>query len=98
MSRKPEVNSTDNKSGLAPSFLQARRELFVILAGFMIFLIWVLLACWILGYENQGEELDTIFGIPDWVALGVALPWLAASVFTFWFCLRRLRGNGGSGD
>ena len=92
------MSAPEKESGLAPSFLQARRELFVILAGFTIFLTWVLLTCWILGYESQDKELDTIFGLPDWVALGVALPWLAASVFTFWFCLRRLRGDDGSGD
>ena len=97
MSRKPKVSTSDNESGLAPSFLQARRELFVILAGFTIFLTWVLLTCWILGYEAEDEELDTIFGLPNWVALGVALPWLGASVFTFWFCLRRLRGDDDSG-
>ncbi|MBL62759.1 MAG: hypothetical protein CMI30_05055 [Opitutae bacterium] len=98
MSRKPDVNSTDNKSGLAPSFLQARRELFVILAGFMIFLIWVLLACWVLGYQTENGEIDVTLGLPSWVLLGVALPWLGASVFTFWFCLRRLSGENDSED
>ena len=98
MSRKPDVSASDNESGLSRSFLQTRRELFVILAGFTIFLIWVLLTCWIFGYERQEEELNTIFGLPDWVFLGVALPWLGASVFTFWFCLRRLRGDDDSGD
>ena len=92
------MSASDNESGLSRSFLQTRRELFVILAGFTIFLIWVLLTCWIFGYERQEEELNTIFGLPDWVFLGVALPWLGASVFTFWFCLRRLRGDDDSGD
>lgn len=98
MSREPSVNTSDNESGLSRSFLQARRELFVILAGFAIFLIWVLLTCWILGYEAENKELQTILGLPDWVFLGVALPWLGASVFTFWFCLRRLRGEDDSGN
>ncbi len=92
------MNTSDNESGLSRSFLQARRELFVILAGFAIFLIWVLLTCWILGYEAENKELQTILGLPDWVFLGVALPWLGASVFTFWFCLRRLRGEDDSGN
>ena len=92
------MSASDNESGLAPSFLQARRELFVILAGFTIFLIWVLLTCWILGYEAEEGKIDTILGLPDWVFLGVALPWLGASVFTFWFCLRCLLGEDDSGN
>ena len=92
------MSDSDNETGYAPSFLQARRELFVILAGFTIFLIWVLLACWVLGYETENGEIDVTLGLPSWVLLGVALPWLGASVFTFWFCLRRLRGENDSGD
>ena len=98
MSREPKVSDSDNETGYAPSFLQARRELFVILAGFTIFLTWVLLTCWILGYETENGEIDVTLGLPSWVFLGVALPWLGASVFTFWFCLRRLRGEDDSGD
>ncbi|MFP6855144.1 MAG: hypothetical protein VB980_05115 [Opitutales bacterium] len=96
MSRKLDLSASDNESGLSPSFLQARWELFIILVGFTVFLTWVLLTCWILGYETEVEKLGTVLGLPHWVFWGIALPWLGASIFTFWFCLRRLRGENDS--
>ena len=34
-----------------------------------------------------------VLGFPSWVFWGIALPWLAANLFTFWFCLFRMKDD-----
>lgn len=83
----------NNVSELGESFRQSRKEMWVILAAWTFFLLWTGIACTVLPPGEVGEEvvIPTLFGIPQWVALGVILPWLGALVFIFWFALRFMK-------
>lgn len=75
-------------SGFDPVFIHARREAIVLLIAFAVFFTWSVGVSYFLGYGLTSEEAArSVLGIPHWVFWGVAAPWLAANVFTFWFCL-----------
>ncbi len=70
-----------------PVVLHARREAWVILGAFGLFLIWSVSWCYLAGYpEPTGRPPAQILGIPSWVFWGVLIPWLVADVFSLWFC------------
>lgn len=71
-----------------PLVLNARRELLLTLLVWVAFAVWVIGVSWWLGREPVAdpEAIATVLGMPGWVFWGVALPWLAANAFTFWFC------------
>lgn len=69
-----------------PTFLNTRREAVVIFATWVVTLLWSVPYCYFAGYDLNVAELKTVLGMPAWVVWGVAIPWIAASVFTIWFC------------
>lgn len=71
-----------------PVFLHARREAILIFVVWVVTLFWVVPFCYVHGYakEVDPETLRTIWGIPRWVFWGVAVPWVAADIFTVWLC------------
>lgn len=80
-------NGNRSSEDLGESFRQSRREFrFQIVA-------WIGFATWTVGYNvlRAGDDPDaptrTVFGMPEWVFYGVALPWVAALVLTIWFAL-----------
>ena len=75
------------------SLKQCRRELVFILLTWLGCALWVVVYCWLFGYNLAPEEISTIFGFPDWVFWGVATPWVIANGVTFWFCIRVLRNE-----
>lgn len=75
------------RDDLDPAVLHARREAWAILIAFGVCLIWSVGCCYLLGYHEPADgELSTVLGMPSWAFWGVAVPWLAADVFAFWFC------------
>jgi hypothetical protein len=69
-----------------PTFTNARREAAVILIIYSISLLYTILFCNFFGYDRDPETIRLYFGIPDWVAWGVLLPWTINVLVTFWFC------------
>lgn len=81
-----------------PVFVHSRREALIIFCVWALALLWSVPFCYyngflslsILGTEYtrsfDPESFDTILGMPAWVFGGIVLPWLAADVFTVWFC------------
>ncbi len=72
-----------------PVFLNSRREAIVIFCLWAVGLIWAVPFCYLTGYvtgEVNGDNLNTIFGIPTWLFWGIFIPWIVADVFTTWFC------------
>jgi hypothetical protein len=83
----------------------ARREsLFVALIVFLA-LIWTVGYCSLRGYQHPpdswliksgwavnrtGENLTTYAGIPDWVFIGIVLPWAICTIITIALSLRGL--------
>src|SRR5262249_17532464 len=78
----------------------ARREALVTGLAYLAALLWTVPYCYLRGYQHppgswvvewglaapRGRaDLDLILGVPDWVAVGILLPWGVATVFTLWF-------------
>lgn len=73
---------------LSNAVRSARRESLTILIAWMLSCAWVIAYCGLRAYpDSPFEETSLLFGFPDWVVWGIALPWLACNVFTIVFCL-----------
>jgi hypothetical protein len=72
-----------------PLFVASLREARWILLMWLSCFVWALTVCLNFGYPDTVDPLNfpTVFGIPAWVAWGIAFPWLIANVVTIWFCL-----------
>ena len=88
MDSKLSPNEKD-RAELDPVFLNSRREAIVIFAIWVLAMLWAVPYCFFNGYylNLDPENLRTIWGIPNWVFWGIVVPWLAADIFTIWFCL-----------
>lgn len=72
-----------------PLFVASFREARWILLMWLSCFAWTLTVCLNFGYPKtvDPQNFPTVFGIPAWVAWGIAFPWLIANVVTIWFCL-----------
>jgi hypothetical protein len=86
----------------------ARREACVVLAVWGLLLLWVVGYSYLRGYSHaagspamrwnlaaprDAESFRTVLGLPDWVVLGIGIPWLAATAFTVAFAFLGLRDD-----
>lgn len=86
---------------LGDSFRQSRRELFFILGTWVFFFFWIMATGWLTAFEPIEGEVAMLLGMPRWVVLTVALPWLAANAVIFFFALRFMKDTdltGGTGE
>ena len=67
-------------------FLNSLRECWVVLVVWVVCLVWTIGYCGFSGY-GEPSEVGILLGLPDWIVIGIALPWFLATVFTFWFSL-----------
>jgi len=72
-----------------PLFVASFREARWILLMWLSCFAWTLTVCLNFGYPEtvDPQNFPTVFGIPAWVAWGIAFPWLIANAVTIWFCL-----------
>lgn len=83
-------------------FGNARREGIQALAVTLLALAWSVGYCYLHGYEHSPDEwvvraglarirdaasMYSFAGIPDWVFIGILLPWVLCTAFTMGFCL-----------
>ena len=71
-----------------PIFTDGLREGGWILVMWFSCFVWTMVVCLTWGYQEDVDPrtFATVFGIPAWVAWGIAFPWLIANVVTLWFC------------
>ena len=70
-----------------PLVIHARRETLVILAAFVVCMLWSLGWCYSFGYLGPDHgPVSKVLGMPGWAFWGVLAPWLAADLFAVWFC------------
>lgn len=82
----PDLEHLGNE--LDPVYIHSRRETIVLLIAFVVFLFWSVGTSYFLGYGlTEAETTQTMLGIPRWIFWGVGVPWMAANLFTFWFCM-----------
>jgi len=79
----------------------ALREAWIVAGVWLLALLWTVGYCWLRGYRHAqdcwlvglglarapNEEIRTLLGFPDWVLVGIMIPWLLCGVFTAWFSL-----------
>ncbi len=83
-------------------FRHARREMFLVLFVTALALLWTVGYCYLFGYQHDSEswvveagwvsprspdDFQQIAGIPDWVFVGILLPWLVCTAFSIGVCL-----------
>ncbi len=71
-----------------PFYLNSRRESIVTIVAWFICGVYTLSYCYLTGYGDPSEEVQTHWGIPDWVLFGIFLPWVLVNVFAWWYCFR----------
>ncbi len=75
-------------------FKNARREMVLVLAVTALALLWTVGYCYLNGYQHDPdswvvraglavsrtpEDFQQIAGLPDWVLVGIILPWMACT-------------------
>ena len=63
---------------------QAKREAILILSIWLLALCYTVAVCWWMGYRRDPADLKLIFGIPDWVLIGIIVPWLGMVPVSAW--------------
>lgn len=90
-------------------FRHARREAVVVLLVWAAALLWTVGYCYLRGYSSYppeswaaqqrlatprtAEDFRQIAGLPDWVFVGVLLPWGACTLATVVFALFYMRDD-----
>ena len=63
-----------------------KKETWGILLLWACFALWVMIPCYLLGYQQAPEEtLKMVLGFPSWVFWGIALPWLGSNLAIIFF-------------
>ena len=83
--------ATDKPQRLDAVYVHARREAIEILAAWAVAMAWTIGYCAVFGYGITADKIELTFGMPGWVFWGVVVPWLAASAFTLYFSLVRMK-------
>ncbi len=79
----PESGATSEFDSV---YLNSIRETRVLLIGFVVFLGWTIGSSMLTGYGTDVEIVSSrTLGMPSWVFWSVLIPWIAATLFTFWF-------------
>ncbi|MBM4070879.1 MAG: hypothetical protein FJ271_18290 [Planctomycetes bacterium] len=91
-----------DKEAAARLLRNARREMLLILGVTALALVWTVGYCFLHGYQHapdswvvqsglastrSAEDLQQIAGLPDWVFVGIVLPWLMCTAFSIGVCL-----------
>ncbi|MEO1998115.1 MAG: DUF997 family protein [Planctomycetaceae bacterium] len=84
----------------APVFLNSRREAYWIFCVWAIGLVWAVPFCYFNGYDETVDvaTFSTTMGIPTWLFWGILVPWIAADIFTVWFCFCFMKDDDLGGD
>ncbi|MCY3628799.1 MAG: hypothetical protein OXI05_11570 [Bacteroidota bacterium] len=67
------------------AFRRARREALHILVAWGICMIWTIGYCAFFAYGSG--DISLLWGMPQWVVFGIALPWVIATLYSLWFAL-----------
>ena len=81
----PEPRPSDG-SRADPVFLHSLREAWVVLVVWVACLLWTVGYSCFVGYRDP-EDVSILLGMPDWIVIGVALPWGLSTLFTLVFSL-----------
>jgi len=74
--------SVDNTDPLVRSSL---REALIVAMIWLGALIWSVGVCASMGYNRTEQDLQLVWGFPDWIFWGVVVPWLTCAVVSWLF-------------
>ncbi|MEC5127429.1 DUF997 family protein [Verrucomicrobiales bacterium BCK34] len=84
--------SDDVQAGdLGISFRQSRKELYFMVASWVVFAGWTISYVGLKGGAKEGEALRLVWGMPEWVVYGILIPWIFGLGLTVWFALRFMK-------
>jgi hypothetical protein len=81
-------------------FNNSRKEAIIVGVVWALAFAWTIGYCYLFGYShdetsppvrlgiieaNPKPQPRQILGFPDWVLIGIMLPWVACTLFTIWF-------------
>jgi len=73
-----------------PLFVNSRKEAIIIFLVWLSALLWAVPYCYINGFRGDvafdPATLKMVWGIPNWVFWGIAVPWVIADLATIAFC------------
>jgi hypothetical protein len=67
-----------------PILRSSRREAIVVFAIWAIACVYSVGYCYWFGYYRSAESLRYFAGIPDWVFVGLVVPWTLCTMLSFW--------------
>jgi hypothetical protein len=76
-----------------PVYTHSRREAILVLLVWILCGIYTVTYSFLDGFHCDPAALETWWGIPRWVLLGVIAPWLAATIFAGWFALSYIKDD-----
>ncbi len=79
------MSDSVHKEDLGESFRQSRKELWFMLATWVVFLVWTLSYNAMYAFDAEASGSDPILGMPRWVFFGILVPWMVGLGLTFWF-------------
>jgi len=74
-----------------PILISARREAILVAINFVCALGYTITYCYLRGYNRTADDLQFIFGFPDWIFWGILVPWVICVAFSFLFASRLMR-------
>lgn len=91
------MNNTSSEAGFEydPAYLNALRELYVMLAFWGVSLLWTIGYCGLFAYRSADstEPISIIWGVPGWAVWGIAFPWCVCGLFTICFSVFYIRDD-----
>lgn len=84
-----------NRSGdeTRKNYLKSLREFKVSIIIGGLFIIMSSVISYFMGYSRNPEEIKLILGFPDWIMLGVLLPWILIVLFTVFYSMALMKGD-----
>jgi len=76
-----------------PVYRNALRESLVALGAWAVCACYTLTYCSFEAYGVEGELVKVIWGIPEWILVGILLPWALAIGFAWWYCFRCIQDD-----
>jgi hypothetical protein len=77
-----------------PVYQNSKRETFWILLIWAAFALWVVGVAGWLGFDSDpNAPVKTVWGFPDWVFWGIAIPWLGANIVIIYFANKVMKDD-----
>jgi hypothetical protein len=68
-----------------PLVRSTRREALIVLAIVISAMVWTIGYCSRHAYDRPADDIQIVFGFPDWIVWGILAPWAVCSVVSIVF-------------